>query len=136
MPKTTKPLRNARRTPIQLAEKAFRELSQPGVLSTRADETRLGQLWRGLEYLDNDQSNLRQNLADALVNFGHDRDLPTLIAALKSLIEMSPEKLAAWDERERIAERAKEADALIMGLSRRARSPIERMIDKATGKEV
>jgi hypothetical protein len=56
----------APRHPAALAEVAFKELLLSTDTWTRADRDRLGRMWRGLTWLDNDQADLRASIDDLL----------------------------------------------------------------------
>ena len=85
-----KPLKNAKRHPVRLAEIAYGELCLPGSLSTHADEARLGRVWRGLQWLDDDQAALRRNFMVLLEAYDKDHKVEPLIKGLRKLSAIPP----------------------------------------------
>lgn len=89
--KRGKPLRNDihKRHVVHLADIAYRELSLAGTLHSRADEARLSRLWRGMQFLDNDQAELRGSFTELLIAWDKSKKdkkaIEALVAGLRPL---------------------------------------------------
>lgn len=86
-----KPLKNAKRHTVKLAEIAFRELGLSSM--TRADTERLWRVWRGLQWLDDDQAALRRNLDTLLAVWDKNHDGGALAEGLRKLVAITPGKV-------------------------------------------
>jgi hypothetical protein len=116
----------SRRQPIELAEIAYKELSLPGTFHSHADEERLGRLWRGLKALDDEQAQLRDEVALLLLNHEKTGDAAALVLGLRGLVGMTSEQLEAQNKREFAIKQERELEALIRRLSPRARAAMGR----------
>lgn len=87
------PLKNTKRHPVKLAEIAHGELSLPGTLHSHADQERLGRLWRGLKWLNDDQAELRARFETILSDFDKDKDAKALVDRLQKLRRIPPGKV-------------------------------------------
>lgn len=99
MTRAQKPLR-ARRNAVQLAEVAFRELSLPGSLHSKADEARLWRIFRGLEWLDNEQVRIKTAIDDLLEAYEANPKIDALIEGLRKLTKPINEEAAKEYERD------------------------------------
>lgn len=97
---TAKPLTpRPKRHVVKLAEIAFRELSLPGSLHSKADEARLWRLMRGLEWLDEELGRVRGSLMGLLEAFDRDKNVDQLVEGARKLSEIpDPEKKADYEK--------------------------------------
>jgi hypothetical protein len=88
--KARKPLKNARRHVVKLAEIALNELELNVSEWTRANADRLYRIWRGLQWLDDDQAHLRAGMDDLLEAWDRERDPEKLVTGLRELMKGGP----------------------------------------------
>lgn len=80
--KQGKPLRNGKRHAVHLADIAYRELQLNQCSWTQADNARLGRIWRGMVFLDEDQAELRGTFTELLVAWDKSKHSPKDVKAL------------------------------------------------------
>ena len=68
------------------AEKAIHSLDLSKASMTKADQQRVDLVWRGLVALDDEQSEIKDRIDDALGEHAKTGDTPALIQKLKDLI--------------------------------------------------
>lgn len=110
--KPIKPLKSARRHPIQLAEIAYRELDMPGTLHSQADQARLGRLWRGLQFLDELLAAWKGSVDRLVEQYELTGDPKPLIAGIKEL--NIPRNLKEYDEYQKELVKIPWGDAMTM----------------------
>ena len=106
------PLKNRKRHVVELAEIAFRELSLPGSLHTKADEERLWRMFRGMEFLDKLLSAWKSKVDDLVEQFELTGDAKVLVAGIKAL--NTPVRAKEAGEYERDLQRLTWGDALTL----------------------
>jgi hypothetical protein len=90
MMRTLKP--RAPRHPVRLAEIAFKELLLSTDTWTQADRDRLGRMWRGMRWLDDDQAGLRLAIEALLGGYDKVKSTTMLVRGLRALVASSPGK--------------------------------------------
>lgn len=106
------PLKNRNRHRVELAEIAFRELSLPGSLHSKADEDRLWRIWRGAQFLDDLLAAWKASVDDLLEQFELTGDGEKLARGLKVL--NVPIRLKEREEYEREVVQLPWGDALTL----------------------
>lgn len=102
MTRAQKPLR-ARRPPIKLAEVAFRELGLSTSSWSKADVERYWRIWRGMEFLDNEQVRLKTAIDDLLEAYEANPKLDALVDGLRKLTKPINEDAAKEYERDLVS---------------------------------
>lgn len=116
MPREAKPLKT-RRHPAKLAEVAWRELGLSITNAwSQADIERYWRIWRGLEFLDNEQTRIKVGVDDLIEAFEAHKRLPDFIKGLRALTKPINEEAVEEYEKELVTMSFGDATTIISDL--------------------